>query len=134
LVGAAICPACSTSRYGITPSFTLSFVDLVLYRPVTSSQLSAARPVGTVPSSPILIGRASAAQRAVDEQARASQEIEQSAERTSGTTVEITGRINAVAAASSDALAAADETRIAAADLSSTAVRLQEITNQFTVR
>jgi methyl-accepting chemotaxis protein len=71
---------------------------------------------------------------AVDEQARASHEIEASVERSAGRTAEISGRITAVADASSDATATAAETRAAAGHLAGTAVRLQEITTQFTLR
>jgi len=71
---------------------------------------------------------------AVDEQARASHEIEVSVERTAGRTVEISGRITAVADASVDATSTAAETRAAAGHLAGTAARLQEITTQFTLR
>jgi methyl-accepting chemotaxis protein len=70
---------------------------------------------------------------AIDEQARASQGIEASVERTAGRTVEISGRIAAVATASTDATATAAETRAAAGHLAGTARRLHEITTQFTV-
>jgi hypothetical protein len=55
-------------------------------------------------------------------------------ERTARRAAEISGRITAVADASTDAVATAAETRVAAGHLAGTATRLQEITTQFTLR